>query len=437
MAKRRASKRPRRKASLPRKARAPRKAAARPKAGRSANKRGDRSAAKRLKKRTKAPKAVRPSAPSSAAAVEAVLAGIAHDIRTPLTGIVALAELLASSELGPREREWANAIKSGADHLAALSTLIVDAAKADATRLTLQRAPFSPRALAEAVAEALAARAANKPVETKIDIAPDLPASVAGDLMRLRAALENLVENAVKFTARGTVSLTAAVEPAARGRLRLVFTVSDSGVGISPAELKRLFRPFAQANEEIARRYGGAGLGLVFVKRVAKAMGGDLTVTSTLGEGSSFRLTALVEPAADDPAIAPDGTPRPPARALSILCAEDNPYGRVVMNTIMRELGHKVDFVENGEAAVKAAAANDYDAVLMDVTLPGLDGIAATRDIRALPGAAGAVPVIGISGRGDAADEARARAAGMDFYFVKPVSPGKLAQALGSLPPRN
>jgi CheY-like chemotaxis protein/anti-sigma regulatory factor (Ser/Thr protein kinase) len=423
MAKRTASKRPRRKAP-PRNAAAPASARAKPR----------RVAKKTAKKAVKRPKPVKPSPLPSAAAVEAVLAGIAHDIRTPLTGIVALAELLASSDLGPRERDWANAIKSGADHLAALSTLIVDAAKADATRLTLQREPFSPRGLAEAVGEALTARAANKPVETRIEIAPDLPATVAGDSLRLRAALENLADNAVKFTERGTVSLTAAAEPAARGRLRLVFTVTDSGLGISPAELKRLFRPFAQANEDIARRFGGAGLGLVFVRRVARAMGGDLKVTSKPGQGSAFRLTALVERVADRPAVASDGTPRPAARALSILCAEDNPYGRVVMNTIMRELGHKVDFVENGEAVVKAVAANTYDAVLMDVTLPGLDGVAATQAIRVLPGPARNVPVIGISGRGDAADEEKARAAGMNFYFVKPVSPGKLAQALSSLP---
>ncbi len=435
MAKRSASKRPRRKAPSPRKAPAPRKASARAKSRRAAKKTAKKTVKKTVKKAVKRQKAAKPPAPPSTAAVEAVLAGIAHDIRTPLTGIVALAELLASSDLSPREREWANAIKSGADHLAALSTLIVDAAKADATRLTLQREPFSPRGLAEAVGEALTARAANKPVETRIEIAPDLPATVAGDLLRLRAALENLADNAVKFTERGTVSLTATAEPAARGRLRLVFTVTDSGLGISPAELKRLFRPFAQANEDIARRFGGAGLGLVFVRRVARAMSGDLKVTSKPGRGSTFRLTALVERVADRPAVAPDGTPRPAARALSILCAEDNPYGRVVMNTIMRELGHKVDFVEDGEAAVKALERQDYDAVLMDVTLPVLDGIAATREIRALPGAAGKVPVIGISGR-DAADEEKARAAGMDFYFVKPVSPGKLSQALGSLPPR-
>ena len=363
-------------------------------------------------------------------AIEAALAGIAHDIRTPLTGIVALAELLASSDLGTREREWANAVKSGADHLAALTTLIVDAAKADATGLVLRNEPFSPRALAEAVGQALVARAGNRHVKAEIAIARDLPAMVSGDALRLRAALENLADNAVKFTQRGAVSFSAGAEPAARGRVRLIFTVADSGIGMSASELKLLFRPFAQASEQIAKRYGGAGLGLMFVKRIAKAMGGDLKVTSKKGSGSTFCLKVLVERADARPRAEASGARKTPARALSILCAEDNPYGRVVMNTILRELGHRVDFVESGEAAVKAAARGGYDAVLMDITLAGLDGLEATRRIRALPGKPGEVPVIGISGRTERGDEEAARAAGMNFYFTKPVSPGKLAQAL-------
>jgi CheY-like chemotaxis protein/nitrogen-specific signal transduction histidine kinase len=370
-----------------------------------------------------------------ARAVEAALAGIAHDIRTPLTGIVALAELLASSDIGKREREWANAIKSGADHLAALTTLIVDAVKADAAGLVLRHEPFSPRALAEAVGHALTARAGNKNIKAEIAIARDLPAMVAGDALRLRAALENLADNAVKFTHAGAVTFTVGAEPALRRRVRLVFTVADSGIGMSASELKLLFRPFAQASVEIARRYGGAGLGLNFVKRIAKTMGGDLKVTSKKGGGSTFRLTALVERLEARPAAELSGARASPLRPLTILCAEDNPYGRVVMNTILTELGHRVDFVENGEAAVKAAERGGYDAVLMDVVLPGLDGIEATRRIRALPGKAARVPVIGISGRTESGDEAVARAAGMNFYFVKPVSPGKLAQALASLPP--
>jgi CheY-like chemotaxis protein/nitrogen-specific signal transduction histidine kinase len=366
-------------------------------------------------------------------AIEAALAGIAHDIRTPLTGIVALAELLVSSDLGNREREWASAIKSGADHLAALTTLIVDAAKAEATGLTLRKEPFSPRALAEAVAQALLAHAGNKNVRAEITIASNLPAMVAGDALRLRAALENLADNAVKFTSEGAVTFTVAAEPVARGSLRLVFTMTDSGIGMSAGELKLLFRPFAQASAKIAQRYGGAGLGLSFVKRIAKAMGGDLTVTSKKGTGSTFRLSALVERVEVQPVAQPGGARPAPARPLVLLCAEDNPYGRVVMNTILTELGHRVDFVESGEAAVEAATSGGYDAVLMDVTLTGLDGLAATRAIRTLSGKAGQVPVIGISGRNESGNEEAARAAGMNFYFSKPVSPGRLAAALAGL----
>jgi CheY-like chemotaxis protein/nitrogen-specific signal transduction histidine kinase len=380
-------------------------------------------------KRRRAPARARAADPR---AIEAALAGIAHDIRTPLTGIVALAELLATSDLGAREREWANAVKSGADHLAALATLIVDAAKADAKGLVLRSEPFSPRALAETVGVALAARANNKAIKSEVKIARDLPEMVSADVLRLRAALENLADNAVKFTHEGTVTFSVAAKTAPRKQIRLIFTFADSGIGMSASDLKHLFRPFAQASVDIARRYGGAGLGLSFVKRLAKAMGGDLTVTSGRGRGSRFELTILAEPV-DVPA-ANRVDPRPVAtRSLSILCAEDNPYGRVVMNTILRELGHRVDFAETGEAAVAAVARGGYDAVLMDVMLSGLNGVEATQRIRALPGSAGKTPVIGISGRGERNDEQAARAAGMNVYLAKPVSPGKLAQMLASL----
>ena len=367
---------------------------------------------------------------TQATAVEAALAGIAHDIRTPLTGIVALAELLASSDLGAREREWADAIKSGADHLAALSTLIVDAAKANVRGLVLRSEPFSPRVLAETIAATLEARANNKALSTDVKIAADLPAMARGDALRLRAALENLADNAVKFTDVGSVQFSADAETAPRKRVRLVYRFTDSGIGMSAGELKQLFRPFAQGSAEVARRYGGAGLGISFVKRLAKAMGGDLEVTSMKGRGSTFRLTTLVDRADVNPSSEREQAPPVPTRPLSILCAEDNPYGRVVMNTILRELGHRVDFVETGEAAINAVTRGAYDAVLMDVTLSGLGGLEATRRIRALPGKVGQTPVVAISGHDGTGDAQAARAAGVNYYFMKPVSPAKLAQVL-------
>ncbi len=364
---------------------------------------------------------------------EAVLAVFAHDIRTALTGILALGELLASSNLGERERRWAAGIKDSAEHLASLTTLVIDAAKADAGSLTLQQEIFRPRRLIEALHETLAARAQTKDLRAEVTVADDLPELLVGDPVRLRAALENLIDNAVKFTAQGAVRLEVRASRAARGRTKLTFVVADSGIGLKPGEIKRLFRPFAQASAAIARRYGGAGLGLAVVKVLARLMGGDLTVTSTPGRGSRFSLSVLLPIAPVQAAAERSRQGVTPARRLKILCAEDNPYGRVILNTILTELGHRADFVGSGEEAV-AAVARGYDVVLMDVTLPGIDGLEATRRIRALPGAAAGTPIVGISGR--EADDAEARSAGMNSYLRKPISPSALSEALAAAVPR-
>ena len=367
----------------------------------------------------------------AARAHEAALAAFAHDIRTALTGILALGELLASSTLGKNERSWAAGIKASAEHLASLTTLVLDAAKAETGSLTLREEVFRPRRLVEFLADSLATRAQAKGLAAEANIADNLPDLLVGDAVRLRAALENLIDNAVKFTERGAVRLEARASPAGRGLTRLVVAVHDSGIGLKPAEIKRLFRPFAQASAEIARHYGGSGLGLAIVKRLAKLMGGDLTVASTPGRGSSFRFTAVMPIVSADAAGSPSARDTP-ARPLAILCAEDNPYGRVILNTILTELGHRADFVNSGEDAV-AAVTRGYDFVLMDVALPGIDGLEAARRIRALPGAAGRTPVVGISGASDASDEEAARAAGMDFYLRKPVSPSAVSVAIAAV----
>jgi CheY-like chemotaxis protein len=387
-----------------------------------------KSAAKRSRRRS-------PRRGPATRTTEAALAAFAHDIRTSLTGILALGELLASSNLGERERRWAAGIKTSAEHLAALTTLAIDATKADAGTLTLQQQAFRPRRLIEALSDTLSARAETKGLAAEVTVAADLPEMLVGDAARLRAAIENLIDNAVKFTERGAVRLDVRASRATRGRVKLIFCVTDSGIGLTPAEIKRLFRPFTQANAEIARRYGGAGLGLAVVKSLAKLMGGDLTVTSTPGRGASFRLAIVLPIAAADPSgDAHARQTKTPARRLAVLCAEDNPYGRVILNTILTELGHRADFVGSGEEAVEAVK-RGYDVVLMDVTLPGVDGLEATRRIRALADALSRTPIIGISGRTDTGDEAAARAAGMDSYLRKPVSPSALSEAISAVVP--
>jgi CheY-like chemotaxis protein len=368
-------------------------------------------------------------------ALEATLADLAHEIRTPLTGILALGELLVTSELGERELGWATSIRSTAEHLSQLTSLIIDAARTGARDLVLRHELIRPRRLAAALAATLSARAETKGLQAGVEISDTLPEAVIGDRLRLRGALENLIDNAVKFTERGSVRFEATSEPAARGKIRLIFTVSDSGIGLSAAEVKRLFRPFAQANAQIARRYGGAGLGLAAVRRIAKAMGGSMAVTSAPGGGSRFRLTVVVDKAAAAAAekqVEGAGTPSTPVDPLHVLCVEDNPYGRVLLNTILTELGHRADFVGSGATAVDAVAQGRYDVVLMDIMLPGIDGVEATRRIRALGGTPGRIPIVGVSGRANGADEAAARAAGMDGFLTKPLSPSALTKALGS-----
>ena len=386
-----------------------------------------RKVAKRARKIARKRSAVSPSHQ----ALESALASLAHDIRTPLTGILALSELLAASDLSERERGWAQAIRSAADHLAQQTSLVLDAVKSDRAGLALRKDVFSPAKLVEAIAASFSARARTNGLTAEVAIADDLPAQAIGDPVRIRAALENLADNAVKFTARGGVRFAATAEPAPRGRIRLRFAVSDSGIGLNKAEIARLFRPFTQASRAVSMRYGGTGLGLVLVKRLAKAMGGDLVVVSKKGEGSTFTLTVTVESdfkKGVSKSNGRDGTAKP--SSLRILSAEDNPYGRIVLNAILSELGHRVDYAGTGEAVVNAVQSGGYDLVLMDVTLAGLDGLEATRRIRALPGVAAQVPIIGVSGRSSADDVQRAHAAGMTDYLIKPVSPAALVEAL-------
>ncbi len=393
-----------------------------------------KSASKRARKKVR-PRRRRSPAQKEREA-EIALAAFAHEIRTSLTGILAFGELLVTSGLDEREARWAAGVKSTAEHLASLIGVIVDAAKAGSTGLVLRREPLQLRRFAQSMAASLAARAETKGVRSGAVISGDVPERVIGDAVRLRAALENLIDNAVKFTDSGSVRLEVTGKPLAGKRLRLEFVVTDSGIGMKPAEIKRLFRPFAQASDTVARRYGGTGLGLVFAKRVAKAMGGDLTVTSNPGRGSKFCLTAVVEKtaaaaAAADSEAAPAGIKA--GRVLDILCVEDNPYGRVVLNTILTELGHRADFAASAEAAIEGVTRGNYDLVLMDVMLPGIDGIETTQRIRALPHPHGGIPIIGISARTAPGDEAKARAAGMDDYAAKPVSPRLLAALISKV----
>ena len=379
------------------------------------------------KKRAAARKTRRPAAKPGM--IEEALAVFAHEVRTPLTGILAISDLLATSELAERERRWVDTIKAGAEHLASLATLFVDAAKDRHGGSAIREDLFDLRALARSAGDSLAGRAAAKGLQAEVAISDRLPSLVVGDPVRLRAALENLIDNAVKFTETGRVALDAAPARAGKGKIGVAFAISDSGIGLSVAEIKRLFRPFSQANVSVASRFGGAGLGLSSVKQLARGMGGDIKVASRRGGGTTFSLTVTLARANGTHAGDTDETLTavaiPPLRVLGV---EDNPFGRVVLNTILGELGHQAEFIGRGEAAAERIAQGGFDAVLMDMVLPGIDGIETIRRIRALRSPFGRIPIIGVSGRDD--DEAASRAAGADAFLLKPVSPRALATAL-------
>ena len=360
--------------------------------------------------------------------VELALAVFAHEVRTPLTGILAISDLLATSDLGERERRWVDTIKAGAEHLASLATLFVDAAKNTHGDVGVRQDLFDLRALARNAGDSLAGRAAAKGLQWSVDISEKLPALVIGDPVRLRAALENLIDNAVKFTEQGGVALTASAVRSAKGKAGVAFAVSDSGIGLTLAEIKRLFRPFSQANVSIASRFGGAGLGLSSVKQLARGMGGDITIAPRRGGGTTFTLTVTLDRAKAVSGGAEADALSASMPALRILGVEDNPFGRVVLNTILIELDHQAEFIGKGEEAVERIVRGDFDAVLMDMVLPGIDGIEAIKRIRKLDLPLGYIPVIGVSGRSE--DEAAAREAGANAFLIKPVSPRALATAL-------
>ncbi|MCK1291604.1 ATP-binding protein [Bradyrhizobium sp. 30] len=382
--------------------------------------------------------------------VQAALAAFAHEVRTPLTGILAISDLLATSDLGERERRWADTIKAGAEHLANLATLFVDAARSGKRTgkgvgggSSLRQDLFDLRTLARNAGDSLAGRAAAKGLQAEVDISEKLPGLVVGDPVRLRAALENLIDNAVKFTEHGGVALTVAPwrsvkskdktkskgKAKGKGSVGVAFAVSDSGIGLTMAEIKRLFRPFTQANVTIASRFGGAGLGLSSVKQLARAMGGDITVAPRPGGGATFTLTVSVCATGSGKSRKSKGEAEMDAvPALRLLSVEDNPFGRVVLNTILTELGHHAEFIGRGEDAVNRLAQGAFDAVLMDMVLPGINGVEAIRRIRTMATPLAQIPIIGVSGRGE--DEVASREAGADAFLVKPVSPRALATAL-------
>ncbi|MGZ3180919.1 MAG: two-component regulator propeller domain-containing protein [Telluria sp.] len=360
------------------------------------------------------------------------LANMSHEMRTPLAGVIGMLgfalrdPLLQGSTRDQLERGQANA--------QALLTIIndlLDFSKIEAGKLAVENIDFDLMTTIGNVASLFDQQAAEHSVGFDIELGTDLPRFVVGDPMRLRQVLVNLVGNAFKFTRAGFVKLTVERMPGRAGKVSTIrFAVQDTGIGIAPDAMSRLFQKFEQADATTTRRYGGTGLGLAICRQLVELMGGDISAESTQGVGSTFSFTL---PLADgvQPALAPQAPRQPHTHRLRVLCAEDFPTNQIIVRTLLEELGHRVDVVENGKEAVNACEEVRYDVILMDGRMPEMDGASATRAIRA-GGAVRDPDVMIIALTANASEEDRRRylGAGMDDFLAKPIDEQALHHCL-------
>ena len=369
----------------------------------------------------------------------AFLAMMSHEIRTPMNAVLGLATVLLNDNLPAARQQMVSVIGESGEALLRILDDILDYSKLDAGRLTLEPIPFSPATLTHEAVSVHGPAAMAKGLSISAAVDPDLPETLLGDAGRIRQVLMNLVSNAIKFTDAGAVVIQARCTGCHAGKVSVAWEVRDTGIGISKEKLSRLFEEFVQADDSITRRFGGTGLGLAISRRIAGQMGGEIDVESQPGLGSLFRFRLALERAnAAAPVVEPRrdhaaglrAVLRKLGRPARLLIAEDNPTNQFVLEQLLREFDITVDVVGDGEAAVASAMARAYDAVCMDMRMPKMDGLQATRAIRRLDGPAAAMPIIALTANAFPSDVRACLDAGMQYFVSKPIFRDLLCRAL-------
>jgi len=361
------------------------------------------------------------------------LANMSHEIRTPMNAIIGLATLLAGEPLEPRQRQFVDQVRAAGEHLLRIVNDILDFSKVDAGLLEVESVDFEISEVVERVRALVADSAAEKRLALFVSYAPGLPSRVRGDPMRIGQILLNYVNNAIKFTAQGGVKIRVEQEAPEGAAMSLRFTVSDTGIGLEPDQRERLFKSFSQADASTTRRFGGTGLGLAICKKLAERMGGAVGVESQLGKGSAFWFTVRVEatsPTEPLPVASEEATDvREALAGTHILLVEDNLINQIVAREFLASWSAKVSIANDGKQAVDLAAQTSFDAILMDMQMPVMDGLEATRLIRASPAGA-SVLIIAMTANAMAADRQACISAGMNDVVVKPFEPMVLLRTL-------
>ena len=362
------------------------------------------------------------------------LANISHEIRTPMNGVIGMAELLARTPLTPEQQTHLKTIQVSGRSLLTLLNDVLDFSRLDSKNLTVEHRPFAARSVVEDCLEIMAPLARGKGLTLSSSIAEGMAPALLGDQQRTRQVLLNLLSNAIKFTPQGSVEVALSSRPLEDGRIEVRFSVTDTGHGIANDDVGRLFVAFQQLDGSSSRQYGGAGLGLAISKRLTELMGGTITVESAPGRGSTFQFTIVGEPTAlaSPQPSEPSGQPQASRHvSLRVLLAEDEAINRIVVLDMLEQLGHQADCVNSGMEALEALDREAYDVVLMDVQMPGLDGLEVTRRIRNAKGPK--LHIIALTAHALSGDRERCLAAGMNDYLSKPLGLAALQDALANI----